>query len=120
MKKDLLSKAPELLADLGDKVTDKLCKTADIDPSTARQIACELVDDMRRDWGGQLVYFPKGDSMEILERDLQMYADFNGSNHAQLAQSYNLSVQQVYKRLRLVRESKFAKRQLGLPNLPKT
>ncbi|MCU7934163.1 MAG: DNA-binding protein [Candidatus Thiodiazotropha sp. (ex Dulcina madagascariensis)] len=77
MKKELLSKGPELLADLGDHTASILREMTDLKEPLAYNIAIELVNKMRHIWGGQLIYFPKGASMEIAERDLQMYADFN-------------------------------------------
>ncbi|MBL3600658.1 MAG: DNA-binding protein [gamma proteobacterium endosymbiont of Lamellibrachia anaximandri] len=106
MKKDMLSKGPELLADLGERATAVLCKNADLDADKATQVARELVDVMRLAWGGQLIYFPKGDSLETAERDLNLWADFTGDNQAELAKKYKLSIQQVYKKLREVRKAK--------------
>ncbi|MEW8494281.1 MAG: Mor transcription activator family protein [Candidatus Thiodiazotropha taylori] len=111
MKKELQSKGPELLADLRDHAEAVFLAMTDIDADTAGKIARELTDRMRSNWGGQLIYFPKGDSIEIAERDLQMYDDFTGKNHDELARKYNISVQQVYKRLRIVQQSEFAKTQ---------
>lgn len=110
----LLSKGPELLADLGEHTAAILCEKVGLDGDEATQVARELVDRMRLIWGGQLLYFPKGDSMEIAERDLEMWADFTGDNQAALAKKYKLSIQQVYKRLRLVRDAKFGDEQREL------
>lgn len=109
MKKELLSKGPELLVDLADHTAAILREMTPLDEPLIARISRELVDRQRHNWGGQLVYFPKGDSLEIAERDLQMYAEFNGHNHDELVRNYGLSLQQVYKRLRLVRDSEIAK-----------
>ena len=66
---------------------------------------------MRHHWGGQIIYFPKGLSLDALSRDMQLYAEFNGTNHADLARKYDLSLQQVYARLRHFRESRFKEQQ---------
>ncbi|MEW8522511.1 MAG: Mor transcription activator family protein [Candidatus Thiodiazotropha endolucinida] len=109
MKKELLSKGPELLADLADHTSAIHREMTTLDDTLIARITRELVDRMRHIWGGQLIYFPKGDSLEVAARDIQMYADFNGHNHDELARKYQLSIQQVYKRLRLVRDSEIAR-----------
>ncbi|MCU7877262.1 MAG: DNA-binding protein [Candidatus Thiodiazotropha sp. (ex Lucinoma borealis)] len=114
MKKELLSKGPELLSDLGDHIAAILREMTSLDDDKIDVIAREMVDRQRHNWGGQLIYFPKGDSLEVAARDLQMYADFDGTNHSDLARKYGISAVQVYQRLRLVREAEFAENQQDL------
>ena len=114
MKRELLSKGPELLADLSAFAIKILQEKAGMDDDQAANLARDLVDAMRHYWGGQLVYFPKGLKLEIVDRDIHMYAEFNGYNHAVLAKKYDLSMQAVYNRLRIVRESKISENQADL------
>lgn len=109
MKEEYASKGPELLIDLADMTFDVL--KDHVGEELGRSISLKLVDKMRHHWGGQIVYFPKGQSLDALARDIKMYAEFNGSNHAALARRYDLSLQQVYGRIRFIRESRFAEQQ---------
>ncbi|MCU7842174.1 MAG: DNA-binding protein [Candidatus Thiodiazotropha sp. (ex Troendleina suluensis)] len=111
MTKEPLSKWPELLADLADHTSAILHELTSLDETLIERIARELIDRQRHNWGGQQVYFPKCNSLEVAERDLQMYADFNGTNHDELARKYDISTVQVYKRLRLVHEAEITKNQ---------
>jgi Mor family transcriptional regulator len=66
---------------------------------------------MCQHWGGQLLYFPKGESLHRSERDLKIYGEFNGSNQAELAQKYETSIQHVYRIIEAVRADEIARRQ---------
>lgn len=114
VKRDLLSKGPELLADLGDHTEAILAEKAGLPAERAKEVARALIDRMRYNWGGQLIYFPKGESLDIMERDLEIWAKFNGSNQDALAREYNTSVQTIYKRLRIIREAMIAQNQLDM------
>lgn len=114
MKRELLSKGPELLADLGDHTADILSSKGGLPNNRAQELARDLVDRMRNNWGGQLVYFPKGDSIDIAERDLELWSKFNGSNHHILAKEYGMSVQAIYKRLCIIRDALIAEKQIDM------
>ncbi len=88
----------ELLRDLGDRI-------AHILHERAADIAVAVTNHMRTIWGGQLLYFPKGQALDIEQRDKEMWHDFNDTNHQALAEKYHLAVPVVYKRLRLVRDA---------------
>lgn len=114
MKNELLSKGPELLADLGDHTADILAGKGGMPADQAKSLARDLVDRMRQNWGGQLLYFPKGDALDLAERDLELWSKFNGNNQHALAKDYGMSVQAVYKRLRIIREALFAEKQIDM------
>ena len=57
----------------------------------ASQIANELMYIIAKHWGGQSLYIVKVDCFLADERDIQIYSEFNGHNHAELAQKYDLS-----------------------------
>lgn len=93
----------ELLQDINDFATEILKSTAGLSETDARKAAKKLSDAMRQAWGGNLIYFPKGTALDVTERDMQMWNDFNGTNHDVLVKRYGLCLQNVYKRLALVR-----------------
>lgn len=87
---------PELLSDLAEKTAEILRESIEIDPATASHIGVKLARSIAEKWKKQLVYIPEGLGMYIHERDLQIYKEFNGSNHAELARKYKISMQWVY------------------------
>lgn len=108
------SQAPELLRDMVDKIKLALAELCTLDSEKASEIATTIVDRMAADWGGQNIYFPMGLVYKLSKRDRQIYTDFNGSNHAELARRYNVTATHIYRIIRAVREEEFRKRQGGL------
>ncbi len=94
----------ELLNDIHTHTADVLEKESQITQGQSRKIARHIVDRFRQAFGGQLIYFPKGTQCDISERDEHLYAEFNGNNQKELAKKYGVTIQQVYKRLRLISE----------------
>lgn len=107
------SKYPEILRDLVDKAGEMLVEEG-IDRSKAQRLAWMLAELIRRDWGGQQIYLSKGLSYEISQRDLEIYREFDGSNHYYLAQKHNLTARQVYSVVARVRENELRRRQPAL------
>ena len=109
-------KALELITDFIDKATRLLAEKAGLDAAASKEIATDLADSLRADWGGQLIYFPKGISIDVSKQHLEMYNEWDGTpDHlAQLAQQYNISVQWAYKVVKSVRASEVARRQHNL------
>lgn len=58
-----------------------------VGPETALELA--------RHFGGTYQYFPKFDRIEMILRNRQIRAAFNGRNHLELARRYNLTTRQV-------------------------
>lgn len=104
VKNDVRSRGFELLADLGAHTIAVLQATTQLPADQVESAARKIVDEMRFTWGGHLVYFPKGKALDIYDRDRRMWDDFNGSNHAELARKYDLTLQGVYQRLRSIRQ----------------
>lgn len=96
---------PDLLVDLHDIASTILRDRCEINATDATAIAWELVDEFRQLTGGQMCYIPKGDQMDLAERDRTMWREFNGSNHTELARKYGLTKKAVYQRLRLIQAS---------------
>ncbi len=104
MGKLLKSRGPELLMDLTIHTEDVLRSSAGLQEEDAQRVARQLIDRMRHHWGGQLVYFPKGNALDVSDRDMRLWEDFTGDNHQFLAEKYDLALQVVYKRIRIIRE----------------
>lgn len=68
--------------------------------SMASGIGKRIAENLRHTWGGQLVYFP----VDRSRRDAQVYEEFTGDNHAELARTYHVCVQTIYKIVKAERE----------------
>lgn len=104
---------PELLQDLADQVGLKLVELG-VDPEKAAEIGFASAEHIREHWGGQPIYLPKGAQYEFSMRDMQVFEQFNGHNHAALAREYNLSVMRIYQIIKAVRAELTRKRQGAL------
>jgi Mor family transcriptional regulator len=87
---------PALLADLARELTAHLVKEG-IDELTARANGPRLSQYIRRHWGGQSIYIPRGVAYVSDERARRMFEKFRGNNHVQLAREFGVSVIWVYK-----------------------
>lgn len=113
-KREFKSKGPELLADLVAHTAAIGVELLKLEPDAAEQFGVELAERMAGHWGGQNLYFPMGLSLQLSKRDKQIYSEFDGMNHSDLARKYNVSVQWVYKIVKAVRKAEMASRQEDL------
>lgn len=101
---------PELLADLADKLTEALVVRG-LEREKAKEIGREAAEFIRTEWGGQLVYIPKGTLFALTQRDLEIWREFNGHNHADLARKNNVTLQRIYQIVAAMREQEVRRRQ---------
>ncbi len=106
----------ELLEDLGGKIKAALVSLAELNPDLSEHVGNEIVNQMSEHWGGQIIYFPQGMMQKISTRDLQIWEEFSGSNHAELARKYHISLQWVYRIVKTMRKQQTQKRQGQLFN----
>ncbi len=111
---DPLEKNAELLSDLALHTADVTRKLCGVDPEKAVEVGQAVADLMADLWGGQLIYFPKGMIRTLSKRDREIYAKFDGSNQGALAKEFNMSIQWVYRIVKLMRAEELARRQHGL------
>jgi len=111
LKDDFKSKGPELLIDLAQHVSVTLIELLTLDQDKAEQLGREIADRMAAHWGGQNIYFPMGLCLKLSQRDQQIFDEFNGTNHSDLARKYGVSLQWIYKIVKTVRQEELAKRQ---------
>lgn len=107
------SRGPELLVDLIATSTAAMVE-AGLDRGKAEGIAKEIAERMAAEWGGQCLYFPQGLALKLSRRDAQIYAEFTGSNHAELARKYHVSVQWIYKIVKSAAKAESARQQIEL------
>lgn len=108
------NRIPELIRDLEAQTVAYLMAALPLEHSQAVAVSKRLSRHLTDNWGGQLIYIPKNQGGKLDERDKQIYAEFNGSNHFELAKKYDLAVQQIYKIVKMVGQAEMAKRQGSL------
>lgn len=100
---------PGLLADLNALLRQELIKLK-IDP----RHSLELVTAISRHIGGMQVYFPKGQVLEYLVRDMAIWRDFTGNNIPELVERYHVTYKTVYKAIKRMRRLEHRKHQMPL------
>lgn len=113
-KQEFRSKGPELLVDLAQHVAASVVELAGLGSDRAEQVGREVAERMASHWGGQNIYFPMGLSYKLSQRDRQIFDEFTGSNHSELARKYGVSLQWIYKIIKTVRQEEVARRQAAL------
>ena len=109
------SRIPELIADLEDQaIACLLASVPHINRPTAVQISKKLARYLTDNWRGQIIYYPKNTGGELDERDKQIWAEFDGKNHQQLAKKYNLATQQIYQIIKRARAADLQARQRSI------
>lgn len=86
--------ADGLLEDLATQLEQEFLKDG-IDQDEANHKAITIAEKMRQHWKGQALYIPSGTSAKTRNRDQQIVAEFNGRNHAELAQKHSLSTMRI-------------------------
>jgi Mor family transcriptional regulator len=102
---------PELLTHLM-KISSEAMTKRGMDQEVAHNASFEIAEAVRMQWGGAILYLPKGKEFMITQRDLQIYEAFNGHNIRLLAQKHHLTDAQVYKIIQRVRAADLKRRQV--------
>lgn len=110
-EKKYRSQGPELLDDLAKKISQILIELLNLDQELSEHVGLESANRMSTEWGGQMIYFPMGIASKISARDVAIYAEFKGSNHAELARKYKISLVWIYKIIKAMRKADLDSRQ---------
>jgi Mor family transcriptional regulator len=86
---------PEVLADIARTVHERLMARARLAHQEAAEIALDVAEHVRKNIGGVATYIPRGLSYELSLRDRQMWSEFKGDNHAELARKYDMTEMRV-------------------------
>jgi len=116
----MLRPSTELLADLFDHAKSVIIRSGIANDHDAEQIASDLCSAISEAWGGQIIYVGKEAQFRVARRDAELWRDFTGDNHPELAAKYNISVQTVYRRLAIIRSAIEADTQLDLLSAPQS
>ena len=104
-------KAPEVLADLAKHIECELVEKHEFASDNAKQVGVEIAQRIAKNWGGEVIYIPRNLILLLNERDMQIYHEFNGHNHRELARKYNVSMQWIYAIIKRITKEEIAKRQ---------
>lgn len=83
---------PQTLLDMREVAAHTLRECAQPE---ADALAEAVVRAFAHYFGGREFYLPKGDKLDMAERDCKIYEDFNGRNLHELCTKYNLCDRQV-------------------------
>ncbi|EOV5090738.1 Mor transcription activator family protein [Serratia marcescens] len=100
---------PALLAEINALLRAELVRLG-YDP----RHSLELVVAISKRIGGMQVYFPRGQVLECLVRDMHIWRDFTGDNVPELVERYRVTYKTVYKAIKRMRKLELGKRQLSL------
>lgn len=90
-------KYPEILVDIAHLLHARICQYLPAESMETTEALCfDLVEDLRRQYGGGLIYFQKGQDYERSARDAAILREFNGHNHRNLARRHGLAVATIY------------------------
>ncbi|MDA8489040.1 Mor transcription activator family protein [Kluyvera sp. Awk 3] len=103
------SRFPSLLAELNALLRVELGRLG-YDPKHS----IELVAAISGKIGGMQVYFPRGQVLELLVRDMRIWRDFTGDNVQELVERYHVTYKTVYKAIKRMRRLELSKRQYSL------
>ncbi|MBD1584861.1 Mor transcription activator family protein [Pseudoalteromonas sp. S16_S37] len=62
----------------------------------ATKLGLDVIDTVRTTFGGEYVYVCKGRKLDAMLKSNQIWAEFRGNNHRELAKKFGCSVQWVY------------------------
>lgn len=95
-------KGTQFLSELRDHSQALLVEVGCVEQ--AEQVSNELVQRIAEVWGGQMLYIGQGYEFKATKRDQQIYNEFDGRNHSELAQKFQIGVSYVYKIIKRMRE----------------
>lgn len=97
------STAGELLQTLAEHVALSARETLNISPELAEAHGNEVAMQMATIWGGQQLYMPKGIHVQASKLHQQIFDEWKGRNHREIAMKHNLSLAFVYKVIKRMR-----------------
>ncbi|EEE2001861.1 transcriptional regulator [Salmonella enterica subsp. enterica serovar Kotte] len=103
------SRFPTLLAELNALLRTELERLGG-NP----QHSLELIVAISNQIGGMQIYFPRGQSLEYLVRDMRIWRDFTGGNIPELVERYHVTYKTVYKAIKRMRRLEHRKHQPAL------
>lgn len=121
-----LSKGPEVLIDLVEQAASILKSQGGVPPVKAEDLAVAIADRMAMMWGGNQIWFPKGNwnggalrCFQLEERDWKIHREYNGKNRKELCDRYEIGPARLYQIIAACRRHLAAtKPPLAVPSTP--
>lgn len=104
------AKYPKILQELYDNISIMLIQES-IDSKKAHEVAHYVTENIRINWGGDMIYFSKGLVYRLSKRDREIWRIFDGRNHHELIKKYDISLQRLYKIIKIQRRKDLLERQ---------
>jgi len=82
-----------------------------IDKDMAQKISHSTVDHLRKDYGGEHIYFPKGKELDAILKHHEIYKRWNGHNQVELSKEFDMTVPAIYRILKKAHQKEVDKRQ---------
>lgn len=93
----------DLLSETIEPVAKVIQESLDVSAELAEATSVEITTLPAHLWGGQVVYIPKGVSIQTSKLYQQIYDDWKGRNHDEVATKHGVCVQLVYKVVKQMR-----------------
>lgn len=95
----------ELISHLAAVLSALLIKRG-FDAKNSEEITLHVMDEVRHQYGGQNVYFPRDLRLKVSQRDMEIYERYtrNELSMAEIVQEYGISLQWAYAIVRTVRD----------------
>jgi Mor family transcriptional regulator len=93
----------DLLSEAVDPIARALQESLGVSAELAEAASVEVTMLFAHLWGGQVVYIPKGVSIQASKLHQQIFDDWSGRNHHEVATKHGVSVQYVYRVVKRMR-----------------
>lgn len=103
--------AGDLLDDLAEQVSVAAVQAFGVSGDAANALGTDVAMRMVEQWGGQQLYMPKGVRIEASRMHHQIYEEWRGNNHRELARKYGFSLQFIYRVIKVLRKADLDSRQ---------
>jgi Mor family transcriptional regulator len=96
---------PELLEDLRTGLQARF-EELGLTPMDAARVALAATEHIRKNWGGIQLYVPRAYALKLAERDMAIFAEFDGCNkRRETCRKYGISEAHLYRIYNRVRAS---------------
>lgn len=86
---------PEILQDMGEAIVQALTRSG-VAIEVASEAAWEATEKVRDRWGGTDPYIPKGERLELAQRDREIFSSYlAGHRYIDIAREHDLSEARV-------------------------
>ncbi|WP_157969693.1 Mor transcription activator family protein [Pseudomonas huaxiensis] len=103
--------AGDLLDDLAEQVAVAAIDAFGVSKDAGTALGTDVAMRMIEQWGGQMLYMPKGVRIEASRIHHQIYEEWKGNNHRELARKYGFSLQFIYRVIKVLRKADLNSRQ---------